>query len=202
MRLSLSSVSFFFLSCGIAAAQADPTALIKPSSQITVQGGGIFTRAVTDSGVRYKPTSAGSFGAGYRFYVIRWLGVEGDFDYFRNSQKYTTSTLTYAQKTNVAAVSGGAVFNIPNPMTKKFESFFMVGGGALIFHPEGTDSNFETKNAIVFGGGIDVPVSRHLALRAQSKTFLYKAPDFGLTELKVNKFSQAMIPSAGIVYKF
>jgi hypothetical protein len=31
----------------------------------------------------------------------------------------------------------------------------MVGGGALIFHPEETNSDLLTKNAIVFGGGID-----------------------------------------------
>jgi len=123
--------------CGMAVAQAVPTANRRPSSELNVQGGAIFARAVTDHGIRYKPTSAGSVDVGYRFYITRWLGVEGDFDYFRNSQKYTTSTFTLQQKTNVAAVSGSAVFNLPNPLTNKFQSFFMVGGGALIFHPEG-----------------------------------------------------------------
>ncbi|GGH17208.1 outer membrane beta-barrel protein [Silvibacterium dinghuense] len=202
MRKFLYSIGFFLLSCGLAAAQAEPTALLKPSSQITLQGGGVFSRAMSDDGVRYKPTSAASIDAGYRFYLIRWFGVEADFDYFRNRQKYTTSTFVLSQKADVAAVSGEAVFNLPNPLTKKFQSFFMVGGGALIFHPQNTDVNFETKNAIVFGGGIDIPVSRHLGIRVQSKSFLYKAPDFGQTALKTDKFAQAMIPSAGLVYKF
>jgi hypothetical protein len=202
MRRSVFTLSILLSLSGFAAAQATPSAYRHPTSEINLQGGGIFARAVTEDGVRYKPTSAGSVDIGYRFYLTRWLGVEGDFDYFRNSQKYTTSTIVLSRKTNVAAVSGGAVFNLPNPLTKKFESFFMVGGGALIFHPENTDTSFETKQAIVFGGGIDVPLGRHLAIRGQAKTFLYKAPDFGVPALKVDKFTQAMVPSAGIVWKF
>ncbi len=203
MKQFIYSATLFFALCGVAGAQVnEPATLIRPSSQLTIQGGGVFARAVTVNGVNYKPTSAITIDAGYRFYLTHWLGVEGDFDYFRDSQKYTTSTFAFSQKANVAAVTGGAVFNLPNPLTKKFQSFFLVGGGALIFHPEGTNSDFQTKNAIVFGGGIDVPVARHLAIRAQAKTFLYKAPDFGMSELKVNKFTQAMVPSVGLVYKF
>jgi opacity protein-like surface antigen len=202
MNRSVFTLSILLSLSGFAAAQATPSAYRRPRSEINLQGGGVFARAVTEDGVHYKPTSAGSVDVGYRFYLTRWLGVEGDFDYFRNSQKYTTSTIVLSQKTNVAAVSGAAVFNLPNPLTKKFESFFMVGGGALIFHPENTDTSFETKQAIVFGGGIDVPLGRHLAIRGQAKTFLYKAPDFGVPALKVDKFTQAMIPSAGIVWKF
>jgi hypothetical protein len=91
-----------------------------------------------------------------------------------------------------------------------FKSFFMAGG-ALIFHPEDTNFTFPasngistllTRNAIVVGGGIDVPVTRHLAIRGQAKTFLYKAPDVGVSEIKVDKFTQAMVPSIGLVYKF
>jgi opacity protein-like surface antigen len=202
MNRSVFTLSLLLSLSGFATAQAIPSAYRRPSSEITVQGGGVFARAITDNGVRYKPTSAGSVDVGYRFYLTRWLGVEGDFDYFRNSQKYSTSTFVLSQKTNVAALSGGVVFNLPNPLTKRFESFFMVGGGALIFHPEDTDTSFETRQAIVFGGGIDIPVGRHLAIRGQAKTFLYKAPDFAVPALKVDKFTQAMVPSAGIVWKF
>jgi opacity protein-like surface antigen len=202
MNRSVLTLSILFSLSGFAVAQAVPSAYHRPASQINIQGGGIFARAVTENGVRYQPTSAGSVDVGYRFYLTRWLGVEGDFDYFRNRQQYTTSTIVLSQKTNVLAVSGGAVFNLPNPLTKKFQSFFMVGGGALIFHPVNLDASFETKQAIVFGGGIDVPLGRHLAIRGQAKTFLYQAPDFGVSALKVDKFTQAMVPSAGIVWKF
>jgi hypothetical protein len=203
MRKIVYSGVLFFAFCGVAAAQvAEPAALIKPSSQITLQVGGVFASPITDDGVRYKPASSSSMGGGYRYYLTHWLGVEGDFEYFHDSQKYTTPAFVLAQKTNAAAVSGGVVINLPNPLTKKFQSFFMVGGGALIFHREDTNSDLLTKNAIVFGGGIDIPVVRHLAIRGQANTFLYKAPDFGVSELKIDKFTQAMVPSVGLVYKF
>lgn len=202
MKHRMLALSVLALTTQIAVSQARPTAERPFSQEVTVQAGGFFARALTDNGVRYKPTSTGSADFGYRLHFNRWLGVGADFDYFKDTQKYTTASATFASKTNVAAVSGGAVLNLPNPLTNRFSSFMMVGGGALIFRPDTKDAPFETKNAIVVGGGIDIPPSRHLAIRAQSKSFLYKAPDFGRADLHTSKFAQAMVPTAGVVWKF
>lgn len=195
--------------CGSALAQvASPITGAGTRQQITVQGSGIFTRKTTDSGLTYKPTSSGGILVGYRYNIIRWLGVEGDFDYFRNSQKYLTATNTNLLKTNVSAVTGTAVINIPNPLLKRLHSFVQVGGGALLFSPQDINFdnlqsiNWQTKPVIVFGGGMDIDVTRRIAIRGEARTLMHKAPDFGFDSLRVDKYSQTMIPSIGIVFKF
>jgi Outer membrane protein beta-barrel domain len=202
MKRIVLSVTLSFALCVAAAAQVEPAAHTKLSSQITLQGSGLFAMSVTDSGVTYKPTSTAGVMTGYRFYFTRWVGVEGDYDYFRNAQKYSLSNTSVSLKTNVNVVTGAAVVNIPNLVTKKFQSFALVGGGAMILRPSESSIAYQTTNVIVFGGGIDIPVTRHIAIRGQAKTFLYKAPDFQSADLKVGKFTQAMIPSVGVVYKF
>jgi opacity protein-like surface antigen len=189
--------------CNFASAQVVEATKSFARQQVTLQGSGVFTRKVTDSGVTFKPTSSGGVLAGYRFNINHWLGVEGDFDGFRDSQKFLTSINTTALKTNVYAATGSAVISLPNPLTKKFQSFMSVGGGALIFDPQDTSLvPRQTRNVISFGGGVDIPVSRRIAIRAQAKTFMYKAPDFELSSLRTDKYVQTMIPSVGVVYKF
>jgi len=203
MRRLVSGFIFMLALCNFASAQAVEATKYFARQQVTLQGSGVFTRKVTDSGVTYKPTSSGGVLAGYRFNINRWLGVEGDFDGFRDSQKFLTTTNTTALKANVYAATGSAVISLPNPLTKRFQSFVSIGGGALLFDPR--DTSFvprQARSVIAFGGGVDLPVSRQIAIRAQAKSFTYKAPDFEVSSLRTGKYVQTMIPSVGIVYKF
>lgn len=203
MKQFIGGFIFMLTLCNFASAQVvEPTKSVA-RQQVTLQGSGVFTRKVTDSGITYKPTTSGGVLAGYRFNINRWLGVEGDFDGFRDSQKFLRSTSTSTLKTNVYAATGSAVISLPNPLTKRFQSFLSVGGGALLFDPQ--DSSLiprQTRNVISFGGGVDIPVSRRIAIRAQAKNFMYKAPDFEVSSLRTDKYAQTMIPSVGVVYKF
>jgi hypothetical protein len=187
----------------MADAQALETTSYTPRHQVTIQGGAGFTRKVTDAGVTYKPTSSGVGLVGYRFNITRWLGVEGDYEVFRNSQKFLTANTQTSLKTNVNVATGAIVINIPNPITKRFRSFVSVGGGAIFFSPTGADFDAtERQNVIAFGGGLDFPISRHLAIRGQGNTLMYKAPDFGMSGLRTSKYSQTLVPSAGLVFSF
>jgi len=189
--------------CPLADAQAVETARYMPRHQITLQGSANFTRKVTDSGITFKPTSSGGGLVGYRFNITRWLGVEGEYDFFRNTQKFITSSSSTALRTNVHAATGEAVVNIPNPLTKRMSSYAFVGGGALLYDPCDTKLiDGQIRNVIVFGGGLDIPVARHIAIRGQAKTFMYKAPDFTMSNLRTNKYVQTMVPSAGLVFSF
>jgi len=211
--IRLGSLLLALCSCGAMAQVTSPVREPGTRQQITIQGSGIFTRKTVDSGTTYKPTSAGGFLVGYRLNIIRWLGVEGDFDYFRNSQKYLGSISSDLLKTNVQAATGAAVINIPNPLTKRLQSFVLIGGGALLFSPQDTTFveldnfdlqkiNLQMKPVIVFGGGVDIALTRRLSIRGQARNFMYKAPDFGISNLQIDKYSQSMIPSAGLVFKF
>ena len=205
MKQFLYEVSLLLVLCSFAVAQepTQPAAKQIARQQITLQGSGIFTRKVTDSGLTYEQTSTAGILAGYRFGINKWLGVEGDYDGFRDSQKFvTTGTDTYL-KANVNAVTGDAIVNIPNPLTKKMKGFIAIGGGALIFDPRDVSSvDRQTRSAIVFGGGDDFILTKRLSLRLQVRNFMYKAPDFGISSLKTTKWTQTQVPSAGLVYNF
>jgi hypothetical protein len=203
MKQLIRGALFLLASHTFATAQAVETATHTTRHQVAIQGSGMFTRKVTDSGITYKPTSAVGGSIGYRYNINRWLGVEGDGDYFRNSQKFLTSTTTTSLRTNVYAATGAAVINLPNPVIKRMRSYAFIGGGALVFHLRDTDVfDPQFKNVIVFGGGADIPVAPHIAIRGQLKTFMYKAPDFGVSSLRTNKYAQATIPSVGVVFSF
>lgn len=180
-----------------------PAATAIGRQQVTLQGSGIFTRKVTDSGIIYEPASTGGILAGYRFNINHWLGVEGDYDGYRDTQKFLAASASTRIETNANAATGAGVINIPNPVIKSMKSFAFIGGGALLFDPRDTNLiAMQTRSAIVFGGGVDIPVTRRIAIRAQAKNFMYKAPDFGVSSLKTGKWAQTQVPSAGFVFSF
>lgn len=169
--------------------------------EVTVQGSGFFTKETTDLGITNKPTYSGGFLGGYRFNINEWLAAEGDYDYFRNSQKYINSTGTALVKTNVHAVTGTAVFKIPTSYPVK--PYVLAGGGVIIFDPRDTNSiDTQTRGTFVYGGGVDYAVTKHIAVRGQYRGFVYKTPDFDVSSFRTDKFTHAAVPSAGLVFTF
>ena len=62
-------------------------------------------------------------------------------------------------------------FNIPG--VKIVSPFVLAGGGAMFFDPRGGSiSNEQTRGAFAYGGGLDVPMSKHFLLRAEYRGFV------------------------------
>lgn len=99
--------------------------------------------------------------------------------------------------------TAAVVISIPNPVAKRFTSFFSAGVSEMLLYPRDTAGfDRQPKNAITIGGGIDVPISIQLAIRVQDKAPLYKTPDFKVATLHTNKYVETMIPTAGLVFNF
>jgi hypothetical protein len=174
--------------------------------EVTVQGSGFFNKETTDRGITNKPTNSGGVMTGYRFNLKNWLAVEGDYDYFRNDQKFLANSGTTFIPMNVHAATGTAIVKLPSfkaPAVKIVSPFVLAGGGAMFFDPRGGSVNQEqTRGAFVYGGGFDVPMAKHIALRAQYRGFVYRIPDFEMTSLKVDKYTHSAVPSVGLVFTF
>jgi opacity protein-like surface antigen len=174
--------------------------------ELTVQGSGFFNKETSDGGITNQPTNSGGVMAGYRFNLKNWLAVEGDYDYFRNSQKFLSSTGTTSMPMNVHAATGVAVVKLPSfkvPAVRFVAPFVLAGAGAMFFDPRGESVNgVQTRGTFVYGGGVDVPISKHFLVRAQYRGFVYKTPDFEMTSLKVDKYTHSAVPSAGLVFTF
>ena len=83
-------------------------------NEVTVQGSGFFNQQTRDGGITNEPTNSGGVMAGYRFNLKKWLAVEGDYDYFRNSQKFVSSSGTTVLPMNVHAATGMAIVKLPS----------------------------------------------------------------------------------------
>ena len=175
-------------------------------NEVTVQGSGFFQKQTTAGGITNEATNSGGMLAGYRFNLKNWFAVEGDYDYFRNHQTFSGSSGTTSIPMNVHAATGVAIVKLPSfkvPAVKIVSPFVLAGGGAMFFDPRGGFvSNEQTRGAFVYGGGFDVPMSKHFLLRAQYRGFVYKTPDFEMTSLKVDKYTHSAVPSAGLVFTF
>src|SRR5271166_3287696 len=145
-------------------------------NELTVQGSGLFRKQTTVGGITDDATNSGGVMVGYRFKLKKWLAVEGDYDYFRNHQTFSGNSGTTFIPMNVHAATGTAIVKLPSfkmPAVKIVSPFVLAGGGAMFFDPRGGSVNNEqTRGAFVYGGGFDVPVAKHVALRAQYRGFV------------------------------
>ncbi len=175
-------------------------------NEVTVQGSGFFQKQTTNGGITNGPTNSGGVIAGYRFNLKNWLAVEGDYDYFRNHENFLSSSGETFIPMNVHAATGTVIVKLPSfkvPAVKIVSPFVLAGGGAMFFDPRGGSvSNEQTRAALVYGGGFDVPLAKHIALRAQYRGFVYKIPDFEMTSLKIDSYTHSAVPSAGLVFTF
>jgi len=174
--------------------------------EVTVQGTGFFQKQTTHNGITNGPSNSGGVMAGYRFNLMKWLAVEGDYDYFRNHETFQSSGGSTHIPMNVHATTGVVIVKLPSfkvPAVKVVSPFILGGGGAMFFDPRGgfVTTN-QTRAALVYGGGLDVSMSKHFLVRAQYRGFVYKVPDFEMTSLKVDKYTHAAVPSVGLVFMF
>jgi outer membrane immunogenic protein len=174
-------------------------------NEVTVQGSGFFQKQTTSGGITNESSNSGGVMAGYRFNLKNWLAVEGDYDYFRNHETFRVSSGTTFVPMNTHALTGAAIVKLPSfkmPAVKLVSPFVVGGGGAMFFSPRSGSLGEQTRGTFVYGGGVDVPVSKHFLVRAQYRGFVYKTPDFEQTSLKVDKYTHSAVPSVGLVYRF
>jgi len=177
--------------------------------EITVQGTGFISKETTNNGLINDPTNSAGFVIGYRYNLNRWFGFEGDFDYFRTSQKCQGIGTPASVKTNGYAGTGSLVVKIP--VSSYVRPYALVGGGGIVFDPRDNSSfSSQARGTLVYGGGADIPLTKagsdnwlkHVSLRTEYRGFVYKVPDFGRSALNVNKFTHTAVPSVGLVWSF
>jgi opacity protein-like surface antigen len=174
-------------------------------SEINVQGTGFFTSNRDNNGITHRTTNTGGFLLGYRYNVNNWLSAEANYGWTQNSQLYSGDFGAASVRADVHQVTGSAVVKLPTIF--RLQPFVRAGGGTLIFDPTDASGNFfgatsETRGAFLYGAGADYAFTRHLALRAEYRGFVYKAPSFNLVSLNSDAWTHTAQPSAGIVFKF
>ena len=177
-------------------------------SEISLQGTGFFTTDTSGQGTTQRTTNTGGFLVGYSYNLTRWLAAQAVYGYDRNSQRYFGTSGLARVEANVHQTTGGFVVRIPTSARFKVSPYVLAEGGALVFDPTG--NNFGTvpgaqrqaTGVFAYGGGADMPLLKHVALRAEYRGLVYSAPDFGLAALNTNAVTHTAQPSAGLVIRF
>jgi outer membrane immunogenic protein len=177
-------------------------------NEVSAQGTGFFTKDSNKNGIRQHTTDSGGVLASYRYHFNRWLAADGSYGYTRNTQQNFTSDGEFAVQSNVHQVTGALVVTSPNKVAGSITPFGLVGAGAVVFDPTQNLGGFlfgdrrQTKAAFVYGGGADINITDHLAVRLGYRGLVYKRPDFELFPLDSNATTHTAQPSAGIVFRF
>jgi opacity protein-like surface antigen len=176
-------------------------------NEVSVQATGFFTKDSDGQGISNKTTQSGGILAGYRYRINRWFSAEANYGYNRNSQQYFTIGGASQIQADVHSLTGDIVVNLPFRFHKLLP-YVLGGGGALIFSPTNNFGGFipgadtQAQGAFVYGGGADYGITRHMSLRAEYRGFIYKVPDFGLSNLSTDGWTHTALPSAGLVVRF
>jgi len=177
-------------------------------SEISLQGGGLFTRSATGNGTSYSTTESGGVLGTYRYHLNRWISVEGAYGYSVNTQKYSLSDGAFRIQSGIHDFTGSLVLNLPSHRHSRVNPYLLAGGGALRFAPTNDQFNTlsgaqgQTRGAFVYGAGINYGIYKGLSLRAEYRGLVYSTPDFGFGALATNAVTHSAVPTVGLSFRF
>jgi opacity protein-like surface antigen len=213
----ISSLAVFFLLAGAGFAQ-------DLKSEVNVEGIAGITQSTSNFILPYSATIGGGFLAGYRYHMSPLFALEGDYGFMRNTQNLfdPLNIGGLGVQTNVQELTGAAVLGPSG--NHRIRPYVLAGGGALFFRPTnnalnslfGIGNNFgvsvnQTRPAFLYGGGIDIGLTKFMALRAEYRGFVFKAPGLdiaGLSNIPVvgsltsSSFTHMAQPAVGLVWRF
>lgn len=174
-------------------------------SQINLQGTGVVIKDSDNRGINQEATKSGGLLVGYSYQFHRWAGVEANYGYTRNTQKYSGATAPRDIRSDIHQITGAFVLHPPveTPIVKPYA---LAGTGALIFDPRDevgiTAADQQSRPAFLYGGGLNFDIARNFGIRAEYRGFVYKAPDFKIGTLDTDKITHLAQPSIGIFFRF
>jgi opacity protein-like surface antigen len=177
-------------------------------SEISLQGGGLFTRSTMGNGTSYSTTESGGVLGTYRYHLNRWISVEGAYGYSVNTQKYSLSSSAFRIQSGIHDFTGSLVLNLPSHRNSRMNPYLLAGGGALRFAPTNDQFNTlsgaqgQTRGAFVYGAGMNYAIYKGLSLRAEYRGLVYSTPDFGFGALATNALTHTAVPTVGLSFRF
>jgi hypothetical protein len=185
-----------------------PTLAQDGRSEVSLNLAGFFPKEASANGVTDHPSSAGGLLANYRFHINKWSAADANYSFTRLNQIYTYAdeSPTSSAKASVHEISLAYVFTFGKPADAKYRPFAEAGVGGLFFVPI-TSSSFaedttQGRFVPIYGGGLDISLSKHLSWRIGYQGSLYTAPDFSIAAQVTNKRTHLAEPYTGLSYRF
>jgi len=168
---------------------------------VAVQASGSFVATTTQNGVNNSASDNGGVLGTYRYFFNTHSGVEVNYGYALNTQKYSSTSGATGVDTNTHEVSGAYVFRLPY---RNVTPFALAGAGALVFNPKNLAAvSTQTRGSFVYGAGVDFRLTHGLFLRAEYRGFVYDSPTYSLQTLSgFDRLTHRAEPSVGFGYSF
>jgi len=172
---------------------------------VSISVAGIFPPFITGNDVQQR----GTYGLGglvsYRYMLTPRSGLEVNYQYAQNAQKYYTSFNNVRVHDRMQEFSGAYVLN---QTFKNWNPFLEAGPAAFLFGAldDASTTQIDVKGqtilGAVYGAGVAYELTPTWAIRAEYRGLLMKTPNFGLNPQKTGRFYNVYNPVIGIAYHF
>ena len=175
---------------------------------VSFSGTGFFGPQVNGNGAQLNSTGSLGLLTSYRYMLTPHSALELNYSFTQNQQVYKVSfNGVNGQRIHSRAqeITGAYVYSLT---FKRFNPFAEVGVGGMIFTPirdfgtQTLDTKQNTNIGALFGGGVAYELSPSWDVRLEYRGFLSKAPDFGISNFKTNRYEVWSIPAIGVAYHF
>lgn len=169
---------------------------------------GAFNGTTNGNGVQQSPSNSAGGIFEFRHLSNPILGWEATYSYNRANQRYVFTAPCPPGGCTITAVSNSAheitADWVPSVHLASFRPFGVLGIGALLNEPAGSQNNTASsmKAVYVYGAGLDWSLLPHLGLRFQYRGNLYKAPDVSKLYTSTNTFTHTAEPMIGAYFRF
>lgn len=170
-------------------------------NEVSVQAFGSFLKTTTSNGVEQSATNSGGVLGSYRFFFNEYNGVEVNYGYSLNTQRYGLTSGVVGVNSYSHEVSAAYVFRHP---FKRLIPFVLAGAGGLLFDPRNVQGiSTQGRAAFVYGGGSDFNLSKRIYVRAEYRGLVYSSPTYDLSALAgTGRVTHRAEPSLGFGYRF
>lgn len=145
-----------------------------------------------------------------RYTVSPYLGGEFNYSYARFTQHYrnaadgTDAYVLGGVQANTSEYSFGYVAHPPHPILGA-QPFLSAGVGTTAFRPTpggGQSLYSRARMTYYYSAGLEKSFNEHFGVRAAFRQTFYKAPDFGVNYLELQKQTWTVEPTVGFVIHF
>ena len=200
-RLSFFAAALVLLASAVGAHAQNVVKAVRNSS-ISVSAFWQRTPSVTGNGVTVDTTRSLGAQAAFRHSYHWWMGYEASYNYTRFSEHYSARPAAIQHNLHEFAAS----YLVSGTSLLGFRPFALGGVSAVVFSPTlngGQRVSWQGEPGVNFAAGIDHGLlTSHFGVRIQYRGLYAKAPDFGESQLKSDKFRLTSEPMAGLYLRF
>lgn len=169
--------------------------------EVSGQVFGSFVKDTWQDGIKQSANNSGGALASYRFLFDQHNAVEVNYGYSLNTQRYESPDFARGVNSYSNEVTAAYVYRYP---FNRWSLFALAGTGALVFDAKNTQGvGSQARAAGLYGGGVDMGITKQLFVRAEYRGLIYNSPTYGIASLaRMDRVTQRFEPSIGFGWRF